>query len=123
MRYKPDGYTSVAPYLILRDAEATLAFMEAAFGAERLRIITRPDGSIMHAEARIDDTVVMMGEMPESQPANVHIYLAEVDAAYDRALAAGGESAEPPAEKGDGDRRGGVTDPNGITWWLSTQLA
>ncbi|UOM35542.1 glyoxalase/bleomycin resistance/extradiol dioxygenase family protein [Acuticoccus sp. I52.16.1] len=121
--FKPDGYTSVAPYLIVADAEATLSFLERALGARRRRIFEREDGSVMHAEVLVDDTVVMLGEMPESQPAHVHVYVADVDAAFARALAAGGTSAQPPAEKGDGDRRGGVVDPNGITWWLSTQLA
>ncbi|RAI04298.1 extradiol dioxygenase [Acuticoccus sediminis] len=122
MTYKPDGYTSVAPYLIVRSAEATLSFLEATLGAERLRIIPRDGGGVMHAEARIDDTVVMMGEMPEGQPANVHVYVPDVDATFARALAAGGTAVQAPAEKGDGDRRGGVNDPNGITWWFSTQL-
>ncbi|WP_226575045.1 VOC family protein [Acuticoccus sediminis] len=122
MTYKPDGYTSVAPYLIVRSAEATLSFLEATLGAERLRIIPRDGGGVMHAEARIDDTVVMMGEMPEGQPANVHVYVPDVDATFARALAAGGTAVQAPDEKGDGDRRGGVNDPNGITWWFSTQL-
>ena len=122
MVYKPEGYTSVAPYLIVADAKATMDFLEVALSAERLRVFHRDDGSVMHAEVRVDDTVVMMGEMPQAQPANVHVYVADVDAAFARAIEAGGTVVEAPQDKGDGDRRGGVSDPNGITWWLSTQL-
>jgi PhnB protein len=121
MAYKPNGYTSVAPYLIVADAEKTLAFLEAALGAERLRIIRRDDHSIKHAEARIDDTVVMMGEMPPGQEANVHVYVPDVDQAFASAIAAGGVVVQAVESKGDGDRRGGVRDPNGITWWLATE--
>lgn len=123
MAYKPDGYTSVAPYLLVRDARATLAFVATVFDAERLRVIERDDGSIMHAEARIDDTVVMMGETPDGEPAHVHVYVQDVDAAFAKALATGGTEVQAVGETGDGDRRGGVTDPSGTTWWLSTQVA
>ena len=63
MTYKPDGYTSVAPYLVVDDAEAALSFVERVFGGERLRRIDRPDGTIAHAAVRIDDTVVMIGSI------------------------------------------------------------
>lgn len=55
MTWKPAAYPSVSPYLLVRDAEATLAFLSTVFGAGRLRVIHRADGSVMHAEARIDD--------------------------------------------------------------------
>lgn len=122
MGYKPHAYTSLAPYLLVADAKATLAFLAATFGAEPLRIVHREDGSIMHAEARVDDTVLMMGEVRESQPSHVHVYVPDVDATFARALAAGGVEVQAPVEKGDGDRRGGVTGPNGTTWWISTQF-
>ena len=122
MPYKPDGYTSVAPYLIVPDAEAVLAFAKAVFGADPLFIHRAPDGAIAHAEFRIDDTVVMCGQSAGAAPANVHVYLPDVDAAFRRALAAGGTVVQEVAEKGDGDRRGGVADPSGTTWWLSTEV-
>ncbi len=122
MTYKPDGYTSVAPYLIVRDANKTLAFVETVFDATRLRVMPRSDGSgIEHAEARIDDTVIMMGEMPEGPDTNVHVYVPDVEAAFERAVAAGGKVVQPLQRKGDGDHRGGVADGNGAVWWLSRQ--
>jgi uncharacterized glyoxalase superfamily protein PhnB len=85
-----------------------------------------PDGTIMHAEVRIDDTVVMMGDAGGSwppAPAHVHVYVRDVDDAHRRALAAGGVSVQEPRQRsGDPDKRGGVKDPGGNTWWISTQL-
>ncbi|MBV0892769.1 VOC family protein [Paracoccus sp. Z118] len=121
MAWKPDGYTSVSPYLYVRDAERTLAFLQAVFGAERLRVIPRPGGGVMHAEARIDDTVVMMGEVAEAPDSQVHVYVPDVLAAFERAKAAGGTVVQPPERAADGDHRGGITDGNGTVWWISTQ--
>ena len=123
--WKPHGYNSVSPYLIVSDAKATMAFLKATFDAEPLRVIARPDGTLRHAEARIGDTVVMLADAVEgwpAVPAHVHIYVADVDAIYRRALAAGGKSIAEPAKKDDADKRGGVQDSGGTTWWLATQV-
>ena len=122
MAYKPSGYTSVAPYLLIADAEVTLRFIERVFAGQRLRVIPREDGGTRHAEIRIDDTVVMMGEAPGAPAANVHVYVPDIDATFAKAIAAGGEVVHAIAEQGDGDRRGGVKDPGGTVWWISTQL-
>lgn len=120
MTYKPDGYNDLSPYLVIRDPEAELRFCEAVFGAERLRVI--PDGDrIMHAECRIGDTVVMMGGA-DGTPSMLHLYVADPDTVYDRAIAAGATPIEPMNEKGDGDRRGGFTSPTGTQWYVSKQL-
>ena len=124
--WKPDGYTSAAPYLVVTDAKATLEFLKAAFGAVPLRCISRPDGKITHAEARIDDTVVMLSDEMQGWPAvaaHVHIYVPDVDEAYRCALAAGGESVVEPVRKDDNDKRGGVRDTGGTSWWIATQIA
>ncbi|RVT86979.1 VOC family protein [Rhodobacteraceae bacterium CCMM004] len=121
MTYKPDGYTDLAPYLIVADPDACLDFAVAAFGAERLRRITRPDGTVMHAEARIGDTVLMVGGSDGRSAAHLHLYLADPDAAFDGALAAGGTAVQAVADQDDGDRRGGVRAPCGTTWWLACQ--
>lgn len=121
MNWKPEGYTSLAPYLLVGDAEEVLRFAELVFGAERLRVV-RDEGRIVHAECRIDDTVLMMGEAPGGPPVNLHIYMQDPDSAYRRALAAGATSVQPVGEKGDGDRRGGVRSPDGTLWWLAKQV-
>ena len=80
--WKPDRYNSASPYLIVSDAKATVDFLVAAFGAEKLRSFARPDGTIMHCEVRVDDTVLMLSDPTESWPpvaAHVHIYVADVE--------------------------------------------
>lgn len=121
MYYKPDGYTDLAPYLIVSDAEAVLTFCEIVFAAERLRVVPADHGGILHAECRIGDTVLMMGEA-EGPSAILHLYLADPDAAFARAIAIGAKVIQPMTEKGDGDRRGGVRAPDGTLWYLSRQL-
>jgi len=126
MSGKPSGYSTVSPYLIAAGAQAVIAFLEQAFGAKPLRRYDLPDGSIMHAEVMIGDTVVMLGDAGGDWPAvqaHLHVYVDDVDATYRRALDAGGVPVQPPERKGqDPDRRGGVRDPAGNTWWIATQV-
>lgn len=125
MSHKPEGYTSVAPYLIVDGAARTIDFLVRVFGAEELRRFAGPDGRVMHAEVRIDDTVVMLadggGDWPPV-PANVHVYVPDVDDVYRRALEAGAVSVQEPVKKDDEDRRGGVRDAVGTTWWIATRV-
>ena len=121
MTFKPEGYTSASPYLIVNDAARTIAFLEETFDAEVKRSFPTKDGGIMHAEVRLDDTIIMMGEGDETQECGIHVYVPDADATFARAVAAGGTVIQEVAAKGDGDRRGGVADPNGITWWMATQ--
>ena len=106
--------------------QRVIDFVKQVFGAEQLRRFDMADGTIMHAEVRIDDTVVMLGDGgPEWPPfaSFLHVYVPDVDATYRRALAAGGIAVQEPAQKaGDPDKRGGVKDPAGNTWWISTQV-
>ena len=123
--YKPDGYASVSAYVVADGAQRVIDFLVAAFDAVPLRRYDGPDGSVMHAEVRIDDTVVMLtdggGPFPPF-PVWLHVYVPDVDATYRRALEAGGVSVEAPKQKGDPDRRGGVKDPAGNVWWIATQV-
>jgi PhnB protein len=125
--YKPEAYNSVSPYLVVDGAARTLDFLARVFGAVELRRILRPDGSVMHAEVRIDDTVLMLGDPGGEQwPAitgNVHVYVPDVDAVYRRALEAGAESVQAPVRKDDEDKRGGVRDAGGTNWWIATRQA
>ena len=122
--YKPEGYNSVAPYLVVEDASATIEFLVKTFAAVQLRCFTHADGSIQHAEVRIDDSVIMLADKAEGWPpvsSYVHIYVPDVDATYRRALEAGAESVQVPVQKDDADKRGGVKDSGGTTWWIATQ--
>jgi uncharacterized glyoxalase superfamily protein PhnB len=123
---KPEGYSTVSPYLVVDDAAGVIEFLQEAFAATPLRRYERPDGSLMHAEVRIGDTVVMLADANEQWPAApgmLHVYVDDVDAAYRRALAAGAVSVQAPAQQaGDPERRGGVRDPAGNSWWMAMQV-
>jgi uncharacterized glyoxalase superfamily protein PhnB len=123
--YKPAGYSTVSPYLIVDGAGRTIDFLVRAFDAEELRRFPDPEGRLMHAEVRIADTVVMLADGSAEWPpiaANVHVYVRDVDATYRRALEAGASSVQEPVKKDDADRRGGVRDPGGTTWWIATMV-
>lgn len=122
--YKPPGYPSAAPYLIVDGAARTVDFLVAAFDAVPLRRHAAPDGRVLHAEVRLDDTVVMLSDGAPGWPpvpAHVHLYVRDVDATYRRALAAGATPVQAPVRKDDADKRGGVRDAGGTTWWIATQ--
>ncbi len=123
--YKPSGYPSVAPYLIVDGAAATIDFLIGALDAVAIRQFAAPDGRIMHAEVRIDDTVVMVADSAPGWPAmaaHVHVYVKDVDTTYRRALTAGATSVQEPVKKEDEDKRGGVRDSGGTTWWIATRI-
>jgi uncharacterized glyoxalase superfamily protein PhnB len=124
--YKPSNYTSVSPYLITRGARATITFLVQAFGAEEIRAFPDETGRIRHSEVRLDDTVIMIADSVEPDwPAiecNVHVYVRDVDATYRKALEAGAVSVQAPVQKGDEDKRGGVKDAGGTTWWIATKV-
>jgi PhnB protein len=125
--FKPAGYNSVSPYLIVEGADATIKFLKDAFDAVELRRLLAPDGSggVMHAEVRIDDTVIMLADRPAewpAVPAHVHVYVADVDASYQRALSCGAIAVQEPVKKEDDDKRGGVKDTGGTTWWIATKV-
>lgn len=123
--YKPKGYTSVSPYLLVVDPQAIVDFLVATCDARQLRMHERPDGSILHVEVDIDGSVVMMGgtnpEWPE-ETCHIHVYVPDVEATFKRAIANGGSEVQKPLKRDDDvDRRCGVKDPGGNTWWFSTQ--
>ena len=123
--YKHDDYNSVSPYLIVDGASGTIEFLKKAFDAAELRRFPDDAGRLMHAEVRIDDSVIMVADSTDSWPpvpAYVHIYVPDVDAAYRRALEAGATSVQEPVKKEDEDKRGGVRDAGGTTWWIATKM-
>jgi len=124
--FKPATYNSVSPYLVVTNAAATIQFLGAVFGATEIRRFTDPkSGRLMHAEVRIDDTVIMLGECVEgvwpSVAAHVHIYVPDVDATYAKALKHGAISIQEPVKKADEDKRGGFKDTGGTSWWVATK--
>jgi PhnB protein len=122
----PDGHHVVTPYLIVEGAERVLDFMKRVFDAKETLRVDGPDGTIGHAELRIGDSMVMLGNAGgpwKPIPASLHIYVADVDATYHKALAAGATSVREPADQPYGDRSAGVRDATGNTWWLARHIA
>ena len=124
-KYKPTGYNSVSPYLIVDGAQKMIDLLKQIFAVKELRKYPMPDGTIMHAEVRLDDSVIMLGDSSEQFPANpsvIHVYVPNADEAYSRAIKAGCISVEAPKEReGDPDRRGSFKDFAGNLWSVGTQ--
>jgi PhnB protein len=123
--YKPHDYTTVSPYLIVNGASETIEFLTKVFGATELRRFPNADGKINHAEVRLEDTVLMLADSAEgwqAVPTHVHIYVPNVDETYQRAVDAGAVSVQEPVKKEDADKRGGVKDASGTTWWIATKV-
>ncbi|MBZ5604983.1 MAG: VOC family protein [Acidobacteriia bacterium] len=121
----PAGMHTVSTYFIARGVPAFIQFLESAFGASVVEKHEGPDGRIVHARIRIGDSDFGMGEAQEQwqpMPAGIHHYVPNVDEAYQRALAAGAKSLEPPSDKPYGDRYAGVIDPQGNYWYLTTHI-
>jgi uncharacterized glyoxalase superfamily protein PhnB len=130
----PDGYHTATPYLRVRGAAKAIEFYKKAFGAEETVRMPGPDGkTVMHAEMKIGDSVIMLGEeskemnapSPQSLGGNgsgVHLYVRDVDAFVAKAVAAGAKLAMPLADMFWGDRYGKLTDPFGHEWSVATHI-
>jgi len=121
----PDGFHSITPFFSVNGASLLIEFLKAAFGATELMRIPGPDGGVMHAELKIGDSIVMIGEAMKDQPvmaASLYLYVPDTDATYRMALGAGGESLEEPADQFWGDRVASVKDPTGNAWWIATHV-
>jgi PhnB protein len=119
----PEGFRAITPYLIVEGAARYLDFLRAAFGAEEILRMPKAGDHVQHAQLRIGDSVVEVGEQPPDwtpRKAALHLYVPDADAVYRRALAAGATSMYEPEDKFYGDREAGVEDPAGNQWFLAT---
>lgn len=123
--YKPDGYNSVSPYLIVDGAHKLIDLLKIVFNAKELRRYDLPDGKIMHSEIRIDDSVIMLADSSDRYPPNntlLHLYVPDVHTAFNKVVEAGFEIIERPNNKdNDPDTRGTLKDFQGNSWSVSTQ--
>jgi PhnB protein len=129
----PEGYHSVTPYLIVNDGVAALEFYKEAFGATELMRMDAPGGKIAHAEIKIGDSLLMLAdECPEmgfrsaqslgGAAVSLLVYVEDVDARFNRAVAAGAKPLKPVQDQFYGDRSGTVTDPFGHVWTIATHV-
>jgi PhnB protein len=131
----PDGYRTVTPIVVLKDSRKAIDFYKKAFGAVEKSVMPGPDGhGVMHAELKIGDSTIMLGDenpgCPQKSaetlggsPVSLYLYVRDVDAVFERAVAAGGASQMPVQDMFWGDRAGSLTDPFGYTWMLATHIA
>jgi PhnB protein len=121
----PEGFRTVTPYLLVNGVAPLIDFLKAALGAVEVHRMAAPDGAVMHAEIRIGDSMVMLGD-PKGRhapmPACIHLYVPDADALYRQAIAAGGKSLIEPKDQFYGDRMAGITDPAGNQWWMATHI-
>jgi PhnB protein len=120
----PPGYHSVTPYLTVTGVSALLDFLAKAFDAQETERVPGPDGTVAHAESRIGDSIIMMGEVRGAlapMPGVLYVYVPDTDATYRRALDAGALPVQEPADQFYGDRSAGVRDPAGNLWWIATR--
>jgi PhnB protein len=121
----PEGYRTVTPYLVVGDAKAQIEFLKRAFGAEEKYRHADNEGNVSHAEVRVGDSMIMIGQArgPWTPKCGMfYLYVEDVDAAYKQAVAAGGKSVQEPANQFYGDRNGGVEDSQGNQWWIATHI-
>ena len=126
----PEGYHSITPYLGIDKAAEAIEFYKRAFGATEVMRLDMPDGKVGHAELRIGDSALMLGspcaEMALRNPdehtsVGLHLYVHDVDAQFERAVAAGASVVSEPKDQFYGDRSASVKDPFGHLWFLATR--
>jgi len=133
VNFKPDGYHSVTPYLIINGASKAIEFYKKALNAKVNFIMDMPDGRVGHAEIGIGDSNIMIADACEESLAKspldlsgtavmLHLYVEDVDALFNQAIEAGATSIRPIEDQFYGDRSGGLRDPFGHIWYLATHI-
>jgi PhnB protein len=125
MANAPDTYHTVTPYLVVPDADAELTFLKAAFGGTEATCQRNADNTVMHAEIKIGDSLIMLGQAGDqwkAQNAALYLWVDNVDATYAKAIQAGATSQSAPEDKPYGHRNAGVVDQNGVTWWIGAPI-
>lgn len=127
-------FTTLTPYIVVRDAKAAMAFYEKALGAKTRNVANTPDGKVMNAQLVIGDSVLMLndefpdygavGPQPgERMPVTIHIQSKDIEADWQRAIDAGAEVTMPLADQFWGDRYGQFKDPFGYSWSMGQKIA
>jgi PhnB protein len=123
---------TATPYLIVTDANAAIDFYHNAFGATEYVRLADPSGKVMHAEIRIGNVPIMLAdEFPDmgyrspktlgGSAVSILLYVDNVDASFEAAIASGATVTMPVQDQFDGDRRGTLSDPFGHVWLLATK--
>ena len=124
-KYIPEGYHSITPSICVDGAQKLIDFLKNVFGAKERMRMEGPGRKIMHAEFNIGDSAIMVADAMPGCPAranSLYVYVEDVDAAYKRALQAGGTSDREPQNMFYGDRSAGVIDAFGNFWGIATHV-
>ena len=122
---------TITPYLLYEDVDAALAFLSKAFGFKEVLRYTGEGGYVNHAEARLGDAAIYLGDPGDEyrnpkklgqETVGLYVLVDDVDAHCERARAAGAEIVEEPTDQEYGDRRYGAVDPEGHHWWFAQQV-
>lgn len=121
----PEGFHTVTPFVIVKDATSLLEFIKKAFHGETTSVMNDPDGKVMHATAKIGDSIIMVADAMErfpAMPCMLYLYVDDVDKVYQKALKAGGQSLREPTNEFYGDRSAGIKDAWDNQWWVATHI-
>jgi PhnB protein len=127
----PEGYHSVTPYLIIKGAAQAIDYYKKAFGATELMRFPGPNNTVMHAEIKIGDSVIMLADEHEAglyrsplavggTPVSLMVYVGDVDTVFNQAVSLGAKSTRAIEDQFYGDRSGNLTDPFGHVWTIAT---
>ena len=120
----PDNYPTVSPYLIIKNAAVFIQFMQDVFNATLVNNHMRDENIIMHAELKIGNSMIMLADSTSQYPpdtAGLFIYVEDADSTYNTALEKGATSVTALSDQPYG-RTGGVKDPFGNTWWITSVI-
>lgn len=118
----PQRHAAITPYFTVQDADRLIAFLSSAFDGRILIADRSADGRVRHARVLIEDSMVMLNEASGDYLANesqLHLYVADVDATFSKALQAGASALMEPNDRPHGDRMAGFLDPCANTWWIA----
>lgn len=120
----PKGYNAVQVSLNLTDAKGAMDFVKKAFGGKVRAVMAGPDGKVMHAEVKLGDTLLLFSDSVQEapRPANLFMYVSNVDKTFAKALKAGAKVIMPVGDMFWGDRWGRVEDPYGNRWSIATHV-
>jgi PhnB protein len=121
----PTQYRTVTPYLKLPNSDHLVAFLKTAFGATENARLVKPDGTLLHAELYIGDTLLMIHELPPGgtpKPCTLYLRVTDTDATFEQAIAAGATPIFQPADMYYGERVACVTDVSRNDWWIAAPL-
>jgi PhnB protein len=123
VRPVPEGFHTITPNIIVKNASEAVQFFRKAFNAEEIMRLTMPDGKVVHCELKFGDSRVNLGETMEGWPERTllaQIFVEDSDAMFKRAVDAGCKVLSPMKDMFFGFREGRVNDPFGNTWTIST---